>query len=132
RLDFMLYCGKDIVAYIEVKGVTLVEDGIGLFPDAPTVRGRRHVDELAQLAREGARAAVLFVVQREDGRKVAPNWRTDPAFAEALARACAEGVEARAYGCRISPEEAVLQRELPVDLSYPPGGLGTKGWTRLE
>lgn len=118
RLDFMLYRGEELFACLEVKGVTLVEEGAALFPDAPTIRGRRHVEELASLAGSGTRAAVLFVVQREDARFFAPNWRTDRKFCEALCRAVHAGVEVWAYGCAVDPTGAALQRELPVGLLF--------------
>ena len=85
RLDFYLE-NADERCWMEVKSVTLVEDGRGLFPDAPTERGRKHIAELTKLRQAGARAVALFVVQRADAHSVTANHRTDPKFAEALLR----------------------------------------------
>lgn len=113
RLDFMLR--KDgRFCYIEAKSITLVEGGRGLFPDAPTQRGRQHVLELIQARREGRDAAIVFVVQRHDATGFSPNDATDPAFGKALREAQAEGVGIYAYGCRVSLREIVIESELPV------------------
>lgn len=116
RLDFYLESPHDC-CWLEVKSVTLVENGRAFFPDAPTARGRRHVAELAQLQQAGDRAMVLFVVQRADALTVSPNQSTDPEFAEALRDAIRSGVEAIAYTCKISPEAAALHRPIPVRLA---------------
>jgi len=101
---------------VEVKGCTLVRDGTAIFPEAPTRRGRRHVEELAAFAEKGGRAMVLFVVQRVDARAFRPNVRTDPGFAEALQRAAGSGVLLRAYTCRVTTRQIALDRRLPVSL----------------
>ncbi len=91
RVDFMLeYPGK--VLYLEVKGCTLVGDGVALFPDAPTERGRRHVLNLIRAVDEGHDAAILFLVMRPDAELLIPNAETDPGFAEALREAENRGV----------------------------------------
>jgi sugar fermentation stimulation protein A len=113
RLDFLL-SEKGKYVYIEVKSVTLVEGRTALFPDAPTVRGRRHLLCLQELAESGQRAAVLFVVQREDAGGFAANSATDPLFAAALREAVAGGVEAYAYGCRVEAAQIELLERLPV------------------
>jgi sugar fermentation stimulation protein A len=113
RLDFFLE-GSEPPCWLEVKSVTLVEGDCGLFPDAPTTRGRKHVDELARLRRAGERAAVLFVVQRADALRVRANRRTDPDFAAALLRAQECGVELLAYSCEITLTSASLVRPIPV------------------
>lgn len=82
--------------WVEVKSVTLVEDGVGLFPDAPTVRGRRHLRGLTRLVHDGDRALVLFVAQRGDAERVVPHRALDPGFADALAAADDAGVMLRA------------------------------------
>ncbi len=115
RLDLRLV-GPTGPCWVEVKSVNLVEDGLALFPDAPTLRGRRHLQELAKLAQAGQRAVALFVVQRSDARAFAPHQRLDPAFAEALRQAHRMGVEVRAYGCRVSLAEIALAEELPVKI----------------
>ena len=113
RLDFLLSEeGKDV--YIEVKSVTLVEGRTALFPDAPTIRGRRHLVCLQELAQSGCRAAVLFVVQREDACCFAANSATDPLFADELRDAVAGGIEAYAYGCKVEAAQIILLERLPV------------------
>lgn len=113
RLDFLLE-NADESCWVEVKSVTLVEDGLGLFPDAPTERGRRHLAELTRLRQSGARAVALFVVQRQDAHSVAANRRTDPKFADALQTAHHCGVELLAYTCTITSEHAMLSKPIPV------------------
>ncbi len=115
RLDLRAR-GPEGTFWIEAKSVTLVEEGVGLFPDAPTERGRRHLELLARLRTEGARAAVAFVVQRPDVRAVAPHEAADPAFAAAFRAARAAGVEAYALRCRIDPEAGRIELlgEVPV------------------
>ena len=113
RLDLLL-SGSIGTCLIEVKSVTLVEDGVGLFPDAPTERGRRHLGALVRAVREGYRAAVVFVVQREDARACAPHDAADPAFGRTLREAVASGVEAYAYVCRVTRREIRLAYAVPV------------------
>jgi sugar fermentation stimulation protein A len=95
RFDFML-SRNDERMVVEVKSVTLVEDGIARFPDAPTARGARHVREIEDLVREGARGLVLFIVQRSDARAVATHEKIDPDFADAVRSAHTHGVLFRA------------------------------------
>ena len=116
RLDFRLE-GPWGVCWVEAKSVTLVKGGVALFPDAPTGRGRRHLEELAALAREGDRAAVVFVVQRSDAAAFAPNAEIDPAFARALREAQAAGVETYAYRCRVTRRALSIVDEVPVVLA---------------
>ena len=115
RLDLALD-GPDGVCYVEAKSVTLVVDGVGLFPDPPTVRGAKHVGSLAKAVEQGHRAAVAFVVQREDASALTPHDIADPAFGAALRRAVEKGVEAYAYRCRVSQDEIVLSDGIPVRL----------------
>ncbi len=113
RFDLMLEDGRGR-RYVEVKSVTLVEQGVGLFPDSPTLRGAKHLNTLAEAVEAGHRAAVAFVVQRPDADAFAANEPADPALAESLRRAVACGVEAFAYNCRVSREEVRLNRRLPI------------------
>ena len=115
RLDMVLE-GSEGKCYIETKSVTLVVDGVGLFPDAPTTRGRKHVNSLLSAVREGYRAAVVFVVQRDDAQACAPNDTADPEFGAALRRAVEQGVEAYAYRCRVSAAEIALGKRLQLRL----------------
>lgn len=117
RFDFLLEGSGRKRLWIEVKSVTLVEEGVGRFPDAPTVRGRRHVQELRKLARRGQRAMVLFVVQRGDARVVRPHRIIDPAFAKALTAARRAGVLLRAASFRFDAAgEPTYLGPLPVRL----------------
>jgi sugar fermentation stimulation protein A len=113
RFDFLL-SDEGQPFYIEIKSVTLVEQGTALFPDAPTERGRRHLGHLGSAVAEGYRAAVIFVIQREDAINFAPNHWTDPAFALALRRAAAAGVDVYAYRCRVNPAGIELAERVPV------------------
>lgn len=122
RLDFMLsdHPRKSEPLYIEVKSVTLADHSGGTrvarFPDAVTTRGRRHMETLAELRSQGARAVVLFVVQRVDCDWVEPADAIDPAYGEALRKACANGVEAIAVRARVTARAIHLEQELPVRL----------------
>lgn len=99
---------------IEVKGVTLEEDGHTYFPDAPTQRGLRHVEELIAARREGFSATLLFVIQLEGAVDCSPNDRTQPAFREALRRAKEAGVEILAYACTVTEQSMELCAPVPV------------------
>lgn len=101
---------------VEVKSVNLVENGLALFPDAPTERGRRHIEKLIELSKEGYEPLLVFVVQREDCRAFSPHWRVDPKFSEALLRYVKLGLEARAYRCSVSLKEIKLKDEIPVEV----------------
>lgn len=115
RLDFLLSGGSGPLL-LEVKSCTLVEDGVGLFPDAPTDRGRRHLRALMR-ARKAGRAAVFFLIQRGDAGVFQPNGRTDPRFAETLREAAAGGVEVYAYNVNVSLRGVTIHRRVPVRLS---------------
>jgi sugar fermentation stimulation protein A len=116
RLDFLLWNGEER-CFVEVKSVTLVVNRRAIFPDAPTLRGARHLRELAQLVGEGHQAAVLFIVQRDDAQEFAPHDAADPVFAEALRAAARSGVDVRAYRCGITLEGMALGDEIPVVLN---------------
>ena len=87
--------------YIEVKCSTLQQDGIGMFPDAPTERGHKHLRELISLSREGTACHVLFVLQHPASQSFRPHWETDPLFADLLGEAVASGVDVQALTCRV-------------------------------
>jgi sugar fermentation stimulation protein A len=118
RLDFRL-SGPDAVCWVEVKSVTLVEDGTAMFPDAPTERGSRHLGALVELRRQGNLAAAVFVIQRNDAFSFSPNKEADPDFSEALRAAASAGVQVRAFICRVSLRELVITEEIPTVLSPP-------------
>ncbi|MCB2214175.1 DNA/RNA nuclease SfsA [bacterium] len=115
RLDFRLSSENEF-CWVEVKSVTYAEEGVGMFPDAPTARGRKHLGELAKLAAEGYRASVVFIAQREDAHQFAPFERIDPDFAAELRRVAAKGVEVHAFRCAVSTDEVVIAEEIPVSL----------------
>jgi len=115
RLDFLL-SGDSNQCFLEVKSVTLVQNGKALFPDAPTSRGRRHLESLIQSKSEGYQAAILFVIQREDADRFSSNDGVDPNFGHALRKAKLHGVSIYAYRCRVSPGEIELADQIPVDL----------------
>lgn len=113
RLDLLLE-GENRRCGVEAKSVTLVREGIGYFPDAITSRGRRHLEELVELRVGGERAAILFVVQREDAKSLSPYDESDPEFGVALREAVRCGVEAYAYSCCVSREEITLAERIPL------------------
>ena len=90
---------------LEVKGCTLEVDGIGYFPDAPTLRGVKHLHELEKAAQQGYHCAVGFVIQMEGVAEVRPNTATHPQFAEALAQARTAGVKVLFLLCRVEPTD---------------------------
>jgi sugar fermentation stimulation protein A len=116
RIDLLMEGSDGRRCLLEVKSCTLVEEGVARFPDAPTERGRRHLRDLEGGVRQGMRAAVLFVIQRPDGRVLAPHDARDPFFGAALRDAAAAGVEVYACGCRVSREEIRVDRQVPVRL----------------
>jgi len=91
RIDFLLD-HKNREFYLEVKGCTLTRNGVALFPDAPTERGRRHVEELEYLIEKGYEGGVMFLVFRKS-EYFSPNWETDPEFSKALKRAYNKGLK---------------------------------------
>ena len=102
--------------FLEVKGVTLENDGICAFPDAPTQRGAKHVLGLAQAAREGYGAYILFVIQMPDVKYIHPNDATDPAFGKALRQAAENGVQILAMDCAVTPDTMVIREQVEVRL----------------
>ncbi|MDY2853434.1 MAG: DNA/RNA nuclease SfsA, partial [Acidaminococcus fermentans] len=99
---------------LEVKGVTLEEDGVVRFPDAPTARGAKHLHELIRAAKEGYGAWVFLVIQMENVDHFEPNWRTDPDFGQALLDARSQGVTLLACDCKVTPE--TLEIGKPVEI----------------
>lgn len=121
RFDFAFVLGGR-PCFLEVKGVTLEEDGVCAFPDAPTQRGAKHLRGLAQAAREGYGAYVLFVIQMADAAWFHPNEERDPDFAAALREAAAAGVEILAVDCQVTPQRMVLANPVPVALERDEAG----------
>ncbi len=114
RLDLKLTDGTNQIL-LEAKSCTLVVDGIALFPDAPTKRGARHMNTLV-VALEHGRAAVCFVIQRNDAREWRPNEAMDPEFTHALRNAVEKGVEAYAFTCDINLDTVSIVKRVPINL----------------
>ena len=115
RFDFA-FTKEGKPCFLEVKGVTLENNGVCAFPDAPTERGARHLEELIQAAREGYGVYVLFVIQMKGVRYLHPNDHTDSKFAEVLRRAAIAGVTVLAMDCRVTPDEMVIDEPVKVQL----------------
>ncbi len=116
RIDFLL-SGQGPDTYVEVKSVTLSrQEGIAAFPDSVTVRGSKHLDELAAMVAEGHRAVMFYLVQRTDCSVVTLAGDIDPAYLAAFDRARAAGVEVLALASQISPQAITLGEPLPFRL----------------
>ncbi len=103
--------------FVEVKGVTLEDDGVVRFPDAPTERGIKHLKELQKAVKEGYRACVVFLVQMNNVKYFEPNYKTHPEFAEELKRAYKNGVEIFVYDSVVTPHEIKLNN--PIKIKMP-------------
>ena len=116
RFDFLIEKdGKK--TYVEVKGCTLECDGVAKFPDAPTERGVKHIEELTRLAKDGIGAAILFVIQLRPVKRFTPNYATHRAFGEALVRARDAGVEIYAVDSVVEADSLAIGDFIPVELS---------------
>ncbi|WP_414470070.1 DNA/RNA nuclease SfsA [Methanobacterium sp. ACI-7] len=109
RIDFLLSNNDNKKMLLEVKGCTLVQDGNAMFPDAPTERGKRHVEELIYAKKEGLDAAILFLITCEDAKCFYPYLEMDPLFSNALKEAYNAGVKIVAYSFKSSLKEDVLE-----------------------
>lgn len=121
RIDLLLEGGRgkraDQPCYVEIKNVHLMrEAGLAEFPDSVTTRGAKHLRELSGMVENGARAVMLYVVQRSDCARFAPAADLDPAYAEALSQAVQAGVETLCYDCEITTNEVVLRKALEIKL----------------
>ena len=116
RFDFAFWQGGK-QHFLEVKGVTLENDGVCAFPDAPTERGAKHLRHLTQAAKEGYGAWVLFVIQMSDVEYLHPNDGTDPAFGKALREAAEAGVRILAMDCRVTEDTMAIRNPVEVRLS---------------
>ncbi len=116
RFDFYMEAKGERI-FMEVKGVTLEEDGVVRFPDAPSERAVKHVEELIAAKKEGYRSIVMFVVQMEDVLYFTPNRKTHPEFADVLTKAARAGVEILAYDCKITPDSMTVNAPVPIVLS---------------
>ena len=118
RFDLYVEAGNRKV-FIEVKGVTLEENGVARFPDAPTERGVKHVEELIKALKDGYESYIIFVIQMNGVRYFTPNIDTHPEFAEALRKAKKAGVKILAYDCDVKEDEIRLNSSIPVVLFEP-------------
>ena len=115
RLDFCADLGEKKL-YVEVKGCTLEEDGVALFPDAPTERGVKHLHGLIRAVAEGYGAFLVIVIQMRGIRYFEPNWATHAAFGEAMREAQRAGVRLLALNCDVAPEELSIANPVEIRL----------------
>lgn len=118
RLDFFIKT-EDKEIYVEIKGATLEVDGKTMFPDAPTERGIKHINELIKAVKEGFDAYIVFVIQMEGTHSFSPNRKMHPEFADALKRAHDNGVNILALECEVTPDSLFInpeQNQIPVIL----------------
>lgn len=116
RFDFYWEDARGRKGFVEVKGCTLEQNGHARFPDAPTERGVKHLEELIRARQSGYEAAVCFVLQMKGMKDFSPNDETHPAFGEALRKAAEAGVEILAYECSVLPERVEMTDPVPVVL----------------
>lgn len=116
RFDFKLQDDNENTYFLEVKGVTLEENGETRFPDAPTERGKKHILELIEIKKLGMGAGIIFLIQIDNVNKFSPNDETDPKFGEALRLAKKEGVDIFAYNCKVTEEEIELLNPVEIVL----------------
>ncbi|MCS7365141.1 MAG: DNA/RNA nuclease SfsA [archaeon GB-1867-035] len=114
RIDFLLKSPLQKKALMEVKGCTLVTNGLALFPDAPTERGRRHVQLLIKAVKQSYEALIFFLITRADAERFKPNWKTDPKFSEALCKAKEDGVKILAYKAPLNIEKMEVKIEKSI------------------
>ncbi|MDR1703005.1 MAG: DNA/RNA nuclease SfsA [Sporomusaceae bacterium] len=116
RFDFYVEAGERKI-FIEVKGVTLEKDGVAMFPDAPTERGVKHLNELAQCVGDGFEAQVIFVIQMSGARYFTPNNKTHPEFGAALIVAAKAGVKVVALDCVVTENSLSIGKFIPIKLT---------------
>ncbi len=115
RIDLLLECQSRGLCYVEIKNVHMMRTlGHAEFPDSVTERGTKHLGELANMVAEGHRAVMMFLIQRADAQQFSLARDVDPTYGKAFDAAQAAGVEMMAYSCRLSPEEIVLDQQVPI------------------
>ncbi len=119
RFDFYIEA-KNRKILIEVKGVTLEEQGLAAFPDAPTLRGLKHINELSEAIKDGYEAYVFFVIQMEGMHTFVPNRKTQTEFADALIKAKSDGVNIKALSCKVTPD--TINGDMFVTVNLNGGG----------
>lgn len=117
RFDIMAQNSKETI-FIEVKNVTMKHHNYALFPDAKTTRGRKHLETLIKVKQSGIRAAMFYVIQRQDIEKFGPASNIDPQYAATLIKAVEAGVEVFVMMAKVTPQSILLQKPIPFDL-YP-------------
>lgn len=115
RFDIYVETEADKI-FVEVKGVTLENDGVVRFPDAPTERGVKHLKEMQKAVTEGYKAYVLFVVQMDNVHYFEPNRATHPEFADTLKEVSENGVKVLAYQCNVTSESITIKNQIPVKI----------------
>jgi sugar fermentation stimulation protein A len=118
RIDILLEAPDRRPCYVEVKNCTLVEDGMATFPDAVTVRGQKHLEELQGLVAAGCRCVMFYLIQRMDAKRFGPADHIDPTYGEKMRRAADNGVEILAYDVFIDLEGIRLNTQVPWDLTF--------------
>lgn len=116
RFDFYIESASGRKAFLEVKGVTLLQEGVARFPDAPTTRGIKHIEELVKCIEDGYEAYILFLLEMKGSRWMEPNDATHPAFGKALREAAAKGVNVLAYDCIVTPDRLEVDKKVEVRL----------------
>lgn len=115
RFDFYME-SQNRKIFMEVKGCTLEKDGVVLFPDAPTLRGVKHIRELSRCLDEGYEAYIMILVQMSDVKYFTPNYDTHPEFGEALEKAAQKGVKILCYDCDVTPDSMTVGKPVEVKL----------------
>jgi sugar fermentation stimulation protein A len=118
RIDLLL-SRPEGRCYVEIKNVSMVEEGIAYFPDAVTARGLKHLEELTKMVEQGHRAVMFYLIQRGDAALFKPAAAIDPVYADALKQAHAHSVEILVYKANVSPEEITLGEPVPFELESP-------------
>ena len=118
RFDFYAEDEEGHRAFIEVKGVTLEDEGIASFPDAPTERGVKHVKELIRALQEGYNAYIIFIIQMEGMKEFRPNDQTHKQFGDALREASESGVKILAYECQTGADYMTVKKSVPVNILH--------------
>lgn len=106
--------GEEDKGFMEIKGVTLEDEGIARFPDAPTVRGRKHIEEMMDAVAEGYRGIIFFLIQMKGPRKFYPNWEMDQDFSQALRDAREKGVEIMVYDSIVGENSIILDKSVEI------------------
>ena len=114
RIDLLLEGTGKPACYVEIKNVTLAQDGVGYFPDAVSERGSKHLRELSEIVAEGQRGVICFCVQRKDVDEVRPADAIDRQYGDTLRHALDNGVKAIAWRADVSPDEIIITTNLPV------------------